>query len=64
MTNSGILFSDELTKLLLDAGFPKCQTSIYYKYAIYGTNIVAYLMFMTVCIGIIMKQLENCLWIL
>ena len=35
MTNSGKLFSDELTEWLLEAGFIKsqCQMSIYYKYA-------------------------------
>ena len=38
MTNSGKLFSDELTEWLLEAGFirSQCQMSIYYKYAPYG----------------------------
>ena len=42
MTNSGKLFSDELTECLLEAGFiqSQCQISIYYKYALDGTNIV------------------------
>ena len=42
MTNSGKLFSDELTYWLLEAGFIqyKCQMSISYKYAPDGTNIV------------------------
>ena len=42
MTNSGKLFPDELTELLLKAGFlqSQCQMSIYYKYAPFGTNIV------------------------
>ena len=42
MTNSGKLFSDELTDWLLEAGFiqSQCQMSIYYKYAPYGSKIV------------------------
>ena len=42
MTNSGKLFSDELTEWLLEAGFIqyKCLISIYYKYAPYGSKIV------------------------
>ena len=42
MTNSGKLFSDELTEWLLETGFIKyqCQMSIYYEYAPYGTKIV------------------------
>ena len=42
MTNSGKLFSDELTEWLLEAGFVKyqCKMSIYYKYEPYGTYIV------------------------
>ena len=42
MTNSGKLFSDELTEWLLEAGFikSKCQMSIYYKYAPDGSEIV------------------------
>ena len=42
MTNSGKLFSNELTELLLEAGFiqSKCQMSIYYKYAPDGSGIV------------------------
>ena len=42
MTNSGNLFSDELTEWLLEAGFikSKCQMSIYYKYAPDGSKIV------------------------
>ena len=40
MTNSGKLFSYELTERLLEAGFiqSRCQMSIYYKYAPYGTK--------------------------
>ena len=39
MTNSGKLFADDLTEWLLDAGLikPRCQMSIYCKYAPYGT---------------------------
>ena len=42
MTNSGKLFSDELTEWLIEAGFiqSQCQVSIYYKYAPDGTKIV------------------------
>ena len=42
MTNSGDLFSDELTEWLLEAGFiqSQCQMSIYYKYAPDGPKIV------------------------
>ena len=38
-----VLFSDELTELLLEAGFiqSQCQMSIYYKYAPDGTNVIA-----------------------
>ena len=41
MTSSGKLFSDQLTEWLLEAGFiqSQCQISIYYKYALDGTNI-------------------------
>ena len=40
MTNSGKLFADELTELLLEAGFiqSKSQMSIYYNYAPDGSN--------------------------
>ena len=41
ITNSGKLFDDELKEWLLEAGFIqyKCQMSIYYKYALDGTNV-------------------------
>ena len=66
MTNSGKLFSDELTEWLLEAGFIQyqCQMSIYYKYAPDGSKIVVYFMLMIVSIGIQMKILENSLLIL
>ena len=66
MTNSGKLFSGELTEWLFEAGFIKsqCQMSIYYKYAPDGNKIVVYLILMTVYIGIHMKLLENILWII
>ena len=40
--NSGKLFADELTELLLEAGFIQyqCQMSIYYNYAPDATKIV------------------------
>ena len=42
MKNSGKLVANELTEWLLEAGFiqSKCQMSIYYKYAPYGSTIV------------------------
>ena len=42
MTNSGKLFADELTELLLEAGFIQslCHMSIFYKYAPDGAKIV------------------------
>ena len=51
MTNSGKLFDDELTELLLEAGFiqSQCQMSIYYKYAPY--------MLINMSIGIVLKLL-------
>ena len=41
MTNSGKLFSDELTEWLIKEGFvqSQCQMSIYYKYAPDVSNI-------------------------
>ena len=40
--NSGKLFTDELTECLLEAGSiqSKCQMSIYYKYAPYGSKTI------------------------
>ena len=42
MTNYGKVFSDELTKWLLESGFilSQCQISLYYKYAPGGSEIV------------------------
>ena len=42
MTNCGKLVADKLTEWLLEAGFiqSKCQMSIYYKYAPYGSKMV------------------------
>ena len=42
MTNSGKLFTDELTEWLIEEVFvqSQCQISIYYKYAPDGSNIV------------------------
>ena len=66
LTNTENLFADELIECLLEAGFIQyqCQMSIYYKYAPDGTELLSYIMLMTVSIGIIMKLLENGLWIL
>ena len=65
MTNSGKLFADELTELLIEAGFiqSQFQMSIYYKYAPYGSNFLFYIMLTIVYIGIQMKILENGLMI-
>ena len=61
MTNSGKLFSDELTEWLVEEGFiqSQFQMSIYYKYAPGGSKIVVLLMLMIVSIGIQMKILES-----
>ena len=42
MTNSGKLFSDELTECLLEAGFiqSQCHIPMYYKYALDGSKFV------------------------
>ena len=42
MTNSGKMFSDELTEWLIEEGFmqSQCQIFIYYKYAPDGSKIV------------------------
>ena len=65
MTNSGKLFDDELTDWLHEAGFiqSQCQMSIYYKYAPYGGNFSFYLLLMNFYICILLKLLENGLWI-
>ena len=61
MTNSGKLFADEFTELLLEAGFiqSQFQMSIYYKYAPDGSKLLSYLMLMIVSTGIQMKILKN-----
>ena len=42
MTNSGKLFSDDLTEWLIEEGFmqSQCHMFIYYKYTTDGSNIV------------------------
>ena len=66
MTNYGKLFDVELTEWLLEAGFIQYQfqISIYYKYAQDGKKLLFHLMLMTVYIVILLKLLENGLWIL
>ena len=66
MTNSGKLFADELTEWLLEADFIKyqCQLSIYDNYSPYEKKMLFYLMLMTVSIVILLKLLENCLWVI
>ena len=65
-TESGKLFSCELIEWLLEAGCIQSlfHMSIYYKYAPDGKKILFYFMLMTVSIGILLKLLENGLWIL
>ena len=66
MTNSGKLFSDQLIKWLLEAGFIQyqCQMSIYYKYAPDGTNVVV-LSYVDYCVyWYTYEALENGLWII
>ena len=52
MTNYGKIFTDELTKWLLEAGFTqyKCQVSINYKCALDGTQIV------------VLPNVDNCVY--
>ena len=66
MTNSGKLFSDELTEWLLEAGFiqSQCKMAIYYKYATDLLKLLFYIMLMIMSIGIQMKILDNGLLIL
>ena len=61
MTNSGKLFTDELTEWLIKEGYvqSQCQMSIYYKYTPDGYKIVLYIMLMIVSTGIQIKILEN-----
>ena len=66
MTKSEKLFADELTERLPEAGLiqSKCQMSIYYKYTLYGSKCLYYLMLRPVYFGIQMNILENGLWII
>ena len=66
MTNSWKLFSGELTEWLPVAGFIQyqCHMYMYYKYAQDGKFFLFYLMLMTLYIGVLLKLLENGLWIL
>ena len=66
ITNSGKLFSDELTEWLLESVFIQSQFHmfIYYEYEPYITKQLFYIILMAVYIGILMKLLENGLWML
>ena len=66
MTNSGKLLADELTEWLIGADFipSTFQMFIYYKYAPDGEKMLSYLILVIVSIGILLKLLENSLWIL
>ena len=59
MTNYGELFPNDLIDWLLEAGLSQsqCQMSIYFKYARDGSEMLFYLMLMTVSIGILLKLL-------
>ena len=65
MTNSGNLFSDDLTDWLLEAYSiqSQFQMSVYYNYTPYVKKFLFHLMFITVYIGILMKLSENGLWV-
>ena len=66
MTNSGNLFADDLKEWLLEGGFilSQFQMSIYYNYAPDVSELLYYLMLITVSIGILLKLLGNGLWII
>ena len=66
ITKSGKFFDDELTELTLESGFIQyqCQMSIYYKHAPDEKKLLCYLMLMIVSTGILLKLLENSLWII
>ena len=66
MTNCENFFDEELIEWLLEAGFiqSQCKMFIYYKYELYGSKLLSYLMLMIVSIGIQKKILENGLMIL
>ena len=61
MTNSGKLFSDELTEWLLEAGFIQSNVRFISIISMHQMDqkLLYYLMLMTVSIGIRMKILEN-----
>ena len=66
MTNSGKLFTDELTEWLLESDFIQyqCRMYIYYKYAPDGQKWLFYLMLMTASKYILLKLLENGFWMI
>ena len=66
MTNSGKLFADELTEWLLEAGFiPYINVICLSIISMHQMdNFLSYLMLMTVSIGILLRLLENDLWII
>ena len=61
MNNSGKLFDDELTELLLDSGF-RCLYTISMHHM--EQKLLLYLMLTTMSIGILLKLPENGFWIL
>ena len=66
MTNSGTLFSDVLTEWLLEAALSYLNFRFISIISMQqmDQNLLSYLMLMTVSIGILLKFLENVLWIL
>ena len=65
MNNSGKFLSNALIDWVLESGFiqSQCQMSIYYKYAPVGEKMLPNIMLVTVYIGILLKLLENILWV-
>ena len=61
ITNSGKLFSDELTEWLLEVGLLNLNISCLSIISMHQVEqkLLSYLMLMTVSIGILMKLLEN-----
>ena len=65
ITNFGKIFADDSTEWLLEAGLIQspCKMSIFLNIHHTEQRLLFYLMLMTVSIGIILRLLENGLWI-
>ena len=66
MTNSGKLFADELIEWLLETGLSNLNVRCISIISMHQMDqtMLSYYMLMTVSIGILLKLLENGLWIL